>query len=131
MIVIGFVTLMFISRDLNLMSTGIQSAMSRGVDTVKTQKIGFLMASLLTGTVVAVSGPIGFVGLIVPHIIRLIVGPDLRLLLPASIFFGASFLILCDTVARTIIAPTEIPVGIITAMLGGPFFVWLLKRPKT
>ena len=131
MIVIGFVTLMFISRDLNLMSTGIQSAMSRGVDTVKTQKIGFLMASLLTGTVVAVSGPIGFVGLIVPHIIRLIVGPDLRLLLPASIFFGASFLVLCDTVARTIIAPTEIPVGIITAMLGGPFFVWLLKRPKT
>ena len=131
MIVIGFVTLMFISRDLNLMSTGIQSAMSRGVDTVKTQKIGFLMASLLTGTVVAVSGPIGFVGLIVPHIIRLMVGPDLRLLLPASIFFGASFLVLCDTVARTIIAPTEIPVGIITAMLGGPFFVWLLKRPKT
>ena len=131
MIVIGFVTLMFISRDLNLMSTGIQSAMSRGVDTVKIQKIGFLMASLLTGTVVAVSGPIGFVGLIVPHIIRLMVGPDLRLLLPASIFFGASFLVLCDTVARTIIAPTEIPVGIITAMLGGPFFVWLLKRPKT
>ena len=131
MIVIGFVTLMFISRDLNLMSTGIQSAMSRGVDIVRTQKIGFLMASLLTGTVVAVSGPIGFVGLIVPHIIRLMVGPDLRLLLPASIFFGASFLVLCDTVARTIIAPTEIPVGIITAMLGGPFFVWLLKRPKT
>ena len=131
MIVIGFVTLMFISRDLNLMSTGIQSAMSRGVDTVKIQKIGFLMASLLTGTVVAVSGPIGFVGLIVPHIIRLMVGPDLRLLLPASIFFGASFLVLCDTVARTIIAPTEIPVGINTAMLGGPFFVWLLKRPKT
>jgi len=113
------------------MSTGIQSAMSRGVDIVRTQKIGFLMASLLTGTVVAVSGPIGFVGLIVPHIIRLMVGPDLRLLLPASIFFGASFLVLCDTVARTIIAPTEIPVGIITAMLGGPFFVWLLKRPKT
>jgi len=131
MIVIGFVTLIFISRDLNLMSTGIQSAMSRGVDIVKIQKIGFLMASLLTGTVVAVSGPIGFVGLIVPHIIRLMVGPDLRILLPASIFFGASFLVLCDTVARTIIAPTEIPVGIITAMLGGPFFVWLLKRPKT
>ncbi len=93
MIVIGFVTLLFISRDLNLMSTGIQSAMSRGVDIVRTQKIGFLMASLLTGTVVAVSGPIGFVGLIVPHIIRLMVGPDLRLLLPASIFFGASFLV--------------------------------------
>lgn len=121
---------MLIGRDLNLISTGVQSAMSRGVDVIKVQKIGFVMASLLTGTVVAVSGPIGFVGLIVPHIVRLLVGPDLRLLLPASMFFGASFLILCDTVARTIIAPTEIPVGIITAVLGGPFFVWLLKRPK-
>jgi iron complex transport system permease protein len=130
MIFIGFSILMLIGRDLNLISTGVQSAMSRGVDVIKVQKIGFVMASLLTGTVVAVSGPIGFVGLIVPHIVRLLVGPDLRLLLPASMFFGASFLILCDTVARTIIAPTEIPVGIITAVLGGPFFVWLLKRPK-
>ena len=104
--------------------------MSRGVEVIKIQKIGFVMASLLTGTVVALSGPIGFVGLIVPHIVRLMVGPDLRILLPASMFFGASFLILCDTLARIVIAPTEIPVGIITAMLGGPFFVWLLKRPK-
>ena len=131
MIFIGFGVLMFYSRDLNIISTGIQSAMSRGVEVIKVQKIGFIMASLLTGAVVALSGPIGFVGLIVPHIVRLIVGPDLRILLPASIFFGASFLIICDTLARTIIAPTEIPVGIKTAMLGGPFFVWLLKRPKT
>jgi len=104
--------------------------MSRGVDVVKIQKIGFVMASLITGAVVAVAGPIGFVGLIVPHIMRLIVGPDMRLLLPSSLFFGASFLIICDTVARTIIAPVEIPVGVITAMIGGPFFIWLLKRPK-
>ncbi|MBJ79000.1 MAG: iron ABC transporter permease [Nitrospinaceae bacterium] len=130
MIFIGFGVLMVFSRDLNVISTGIQSAMSRGVEVVKVQKIGFIMASLLTGAVVSLSGPIGFVGLIVPHIVRLIVGPDLRILLPASMFFGASFLIMCDTLARTIIAPTEIPVGIITAMLGGPFFVWLLKRPK-
>ncbi|MCH8156998.1 MAG: iron ABC transporter permease [Nitrospinae bacterium] len=130
MVFLGFAVLMFISRDLNLISTGIHSAMSRGVEVIKIQKIGFIMASLITGTVVAVSGPIGFVGLIVPHIVRLLVGPDMRLLLPASMFFGASFLILCDTVARTVIAPTEIPVGVITAMLGGPFFVWLLKRPK-
>ena len=130
MIFIGFGVLMAFSRDLNVISTGIQSAISRGVEVVKVQKIGFIMASLLTGAVVALSGPIGFVGLIVPHIVRLIVGPDLRILLPASMFFGASFLIMCDTLARTIIAPTEIPVGIITAMLGGPFFVWLLKRPK-
>ena len=131
MIFIGFAVLIFYGRDFNVMSTGIQSAMSRGVDVIKVQKIGFIMASLLTGTVVSLSGPIGFVGLIVPHIVRLIVGPDLRILLPASIFFGASFLIICDTLARTLIAPTEIPVGIITAMLGGPFFVWLLKRPKS
>ena len=131
MIFIGFAVLIFYGRDFNVMSTGIQSAMSRGVEVIKVQKIGFIMASLLTGAVVSLSGPIGFVGLIVPHIVRLIVGPDLRILLPASIFFGASFLIICDTLARTIIAPTEIPVGIITAMLGGPFFVWLLKRPKS
>ena len=131
MIFIGFAVLIFYGRDFNVMSTGIQSAMSRGVEVIKVQKIGFIMASLLTGTVVSLSGPIGFVGLIVPHIVRLIVGPDLRILLPASIFFGASFLIICDTLARTLIAPTEIPVGIITSMLGGPFFVWLLKRPKS
>jgi iron complex transport system permease protein len=131
MIFFGFGVLMLYGRDFNVISTGIQSAMSRGVEVIKVQKIGFIMASLLTGAVVAFSGPIGFVGLIVPHIVRLIVGPDLRILLPASIFFGASFLIICDTLARTIIAPTEIPVGIITAMLGGPFFVWLLKRPKS
>jgi iron complex transport system permease protein len=130
MIVLGIGGLIFVSRDMNLISAGAQSAMSRGVDVAKTQKIGFILASLITGTVVAISGPIGFVGLIVPHIVRLMVGPDLRLLIPCSMFFGASFLILCDSVSRTIIAPAEIPVGVITAMLGGPFFVWLLKRQQ-
>ncbi len=127
-VILGIGGLFFVSRDLNLISAGVQSAMSRGVDVVRTQKIGFIMGSLITGTVVAISGPIGFVGLIVPHIVRLLIGPDLRLLIPGSMFFGASFLILCDTVGRTLIAPAEIPVGVITAMLGGPFFVWLLKR---
>jgi len=127
-VIVGIGGLIYISRDLNLISAGVQSAMSRGVDVVRTQKIGFILASLITGTVVAISGPIGFVGLIVPHMVRLIVGPDLRLLIPCSMFFGASFLILCDTVGRTLISPAEIPVGVITAMLGGPFFVWLLKR---
>ena len=130
MVAVGIGGLIYISRDINLISAGVQSAMSRGVDVARTQKIGFIMASLITGAVVAISGPIGFVGLIVPHIVRLIVGPDLRLLIPCSMFFGASFLILCDSVSRTIIAPAEIPVGVITAMLGGPFFVWLLKRQQ-
>jgi ABC-type Fe3+-siderophore transport system permease subunit len=129
-VIIGSVILMVIARDLNLISSGSQSAMSRGVDVPKIQKVGLISASLVTGSVVAVSGPIGFVGLVVPHIVRLLIGPDQRILIPASMLFGASFLIICDTVARTVIAPTEIPVGVITAMIGGPFFVWLLRRKR-
>lgn len=128
LVLVGAGTLIWVSRDLTLISSGIDAARSRGVNVIRTQKFGFIMASLVTGAVVAISGPIGFVGLIVPHIVRLFVGPDLRLLLPASMLFGASFLMICDTFARTVIAPVEIPVGVITAMLGGPFFVWLLKR---
>jgi len=127
---LGIFILIFISRDLNLISTGVHSALSRGVNVARIQKVGFITASLITGTVVATCGPIGFVGLIVPHTVRLFVGPDLRVLIPASMLFGASFLVACDTLARTILAPTEIPVGIITAMIGGPFFVWLLKRKR-
>ena len=127
---LGIFILMFISRDMNLISTGVHSASSRGVNVGRIQKVGFITASLITGTVVATCGPIGFVGLIVPHIVRLFVGPDLRILIPTSMLFGASFLIICDTFARTLLAPTEIPVGIITAMLGGPFFIWLLKRKR-
>ena len=130
MVFLGIFILMFVSRDLNLISTGVYSASSRGVNVSKIQKIGFTTASLITGTVVATCGPIGFVGLIVPHTVRLFVGPDLRILIPTSMLFGASFLVACDTLARTILAPTEIPVGIITAMIGGPFFVWLLKRKR-
>ncbi len=130
MVFLGIALLGYVSRDLNLISTGVHSATSRGVDVSRIQKIGFITASLITGTVVAITGPIGFVGLIVPHISRLFVGSDLRILIPASMLFGASFLVICDTIARTLIAPTEIPVGIITAMLGGPFFVWLLKRKR-
>ncbi|PIQ98814.1 MAG: iron ABC transporter [Nitrospinae bacterium CG11_big_fil_rev_8_21_14_0_20_45_15] len=126
----GFFVLMLIARDLNLISAGVSTALSRGVNVSRIQKTGFIVSSLITGTVVAFTGPIGFVGLIAPHIVRLIVGPDLRLLLPCVMMFGAAFLILCDAVARTLIAPAEIPVGVITAILGGPFFVWLLKRKK-
>jgi iron complex transport system permease protein len=130
-VIIGSAILMYIARDLNLISSGSQSAMSRGVNVPKIQKLGLVSASLITGAVVAISGPIGFVGLVVPHIVRLLIGPDQRILIPASMLFGASFLIICDTVARTVIAPTEIPVGVITAMIGGPFFVWLLRRRKS
>ena len=81
-----------------------------------------------TGAAVALGGPVLFVGIIVPHIVRLLVGPDHRLVLPASALFGASFLVVCDLIARTVLAPVELPVGIITAIIGGPFFLWLLFR---
>jgi iron complex transport system permease protein len=91
----------------------------------------FLLGSFLTASVTALTGPIGFLGLIVPHALRLAVGADHRLLVPASFCVGAAFLVLCDTVARTALAPEEIPIGVITAMLGGPFFIWLLRSKRS
>ncbi len=130
MVLIGIAILLYFARDFNLVSFGSEPAMSRGVDVMKVQVTGLVSASLITGATVAVSGPIGFVGLIVPHIVRLMIGPDHRLLIPCCLFFGASFMIICDTLARTLLAPTEIPVGVITAILGGPFFLWLLQRQR-
>lgn len=116
------------ARILNVISYGETWAAGRGVDCRKKTWQGFLAGTLLVGTTTAITGPIAFVGLIVPHLIRGIVGPDYRLLLPASVFGGGAFLIVCDTVARTVLAPVEIPVGVITALMGGPFFVWLLWK---
>ena len=86
----------------------------------------FLATSLMMGAVVALCGPIGFVGMMAPHICRLLLGTDHCRLMPATLLFGGTFLTLCDTVARTVVAPAEMPVGVITALLGGPFFLWLL-----
>ena len=115
------------SREWNLVAIGEDWAQSRGVATSRYTLIGYLLSSLLTGTVTALTGPIGFVGLIVPHAVRLAFGADHRLLVPASFFAGAAFLALCDTVSRTVLSPAEVPVGVITAMLGGPFFIWILR----
>ena len=90
--------------------------------------LAFFSASLATGAAVSLGGPIGFIGIVVPHLVRLLVGADHRVVLPASALFGAAFLVACDVVARTVMAPVELPVGIITAMIGGPFFLWLLVR---
>jgi iron complex transport system permease protein len=98
-----------------------------GVEVEWLKWISFLGISLITGVVVSFSGIIGFVGLIVPHLMRMILGPDHRLLIPASALGGAVFLIAADTLARTIISPSELPVGVITAFLGAPFFIYLLK----
>lgn len=114
------------ARIWNVISYGDTWAIGRGVDSRKVTWQGFVVGTVLVGTTTAVTGPIAFVGLIVPHLLRRIVGPDYRLLLPASIFGGGAFLIVCDTISRTLLAPVEVPVGVTTALLGGPFFVWLL-----
>ena len=121
----GFATL---PRVLDLLSVGSESAAARGVDVERTERIALVSASLATGAAVSLAGPVSFVGIIVPHLVRLIVGADHRLVLPASALFGGAFLIGCDLVARTIIAPLELPVGIVTAIIGGPVFLWLLFR---
>jgi len=92
--------------------------------------VAFISASLATGAAVSVGGPVGFIGIIVPHLVRLMVGADHRVVLPASALFGAAFLVACDVVSRTVLAPVELPVGIITALIGGPFFLWLLVRRR-
>jgi iron complex transport system permease protein len=91
---------------------------------------GFLAGSFLVGTITSITGPIGFVGLIVPHALRLRMGADHRILLPCAFFLGAGFLVICDTLARTVMAPTEIPVGVVTSVLGGPYFIWLLRSNR-
>lgn len=124
----GLAAFAWIARPLNLLSLGPDSAESRGLDVVAAQRTAFFSASLVTGAAVSIGGPIGFVGIIIPHLVRLVVGPDHRLVLPAATLFGAAFLVACDLVARTILAPVQLPVGIVTALIGGPFFLWLLIR---
>ena len=135
LVVAGCAVLLYLTHALNLLATGEDLAASRGVEVRRTQRLLFFATSLMVGGVVAFCGPIGFVGMMVPHICRLLVGPDHRALLPATVLFGGAFLVACDTLARTVIAPAEIPVGVLTALLGGPFFLWLLlfgfRRPET
>lgn len=123
--------IIWLSRELNLLMAGDDIAISRGVAVKKVRYLLFFSTSLCVGAIVALCGPIGFIGMMVPHICRLIVGTDHRWLIPASILFGGSFLVVCDTIARLIIAPAEIPVGVITTLLGGPFFLWLLIRSRS
>jgi iron complex transport system permease protein len=127
-VVAGLAMTVLCARDLNLLALGEEPAAHLGLHVERTVKVFFLVASLMTGATVAACGLIGFVGLIVPHAVRLIVGPDHRRLVPASALAGAAFLVLADSFARTAMAPLEIPIGVITAMLGGPFFLFLLRR---
>jgi iron complex transport system permease protein len=126
-VVMAFIILYGLSRHLNLITAGEETALQLGVDIKRTKMICFLVVSLIIGLVVSFSGLIGFVGLIVPHLGRMVLGSDHRLLMPVSALGGAIFLIAADTVARTIISPSELPVGVITAFIGAPFFIYLLK----
>lgn len=127
-LIVAFALFSTLPRALDLISLGADAAAARGVDVIRAERMALVSASLATGATVAISGPIGFIGIVVPHLVRLLVGADHRLVLPGSMLVGAGFLIVCDLIARTVLAPTELPVGIITAIIGGPFFLWLLVR---
>lgn len=124
--VIGSVIIFILTNELNLLMLGEDLAVSRGVALKRVKALLFFATSIMVGGVVSVCGPIGFVGMMAPHICRLLIGANHRYLTPATFVFGGAFLVFCDTLSRTIIAPAEIPVGVITALLGGPFFLWLL-----
>lgn len=129
-LLIGLVLLFKQVRVLNILALGEEPARSLGIDTERVKRFIFLLSALMTGAVVSFSGMIGFIGMIVPHAVRLVVGADHRLLLPASALAGGTFLMVADTVARTAFVPSEVPVGVITALAGGPFFVYLLVWRK-
>jgi iron complex transport system permease protein len=116
------------ARGLNLLVTGEETALQLGIPVEQYKWVLFGVTSLLIGAVVSVSGIIGFVGLIVPHLVRMALGPDHRLLLPLSALWGGIFLVLADTAARLVLAPSEVPVGVVTAALGAPFFIILLRH---
>ena len=127
-VIIGASIIVLLSRELNLFAAGEDIAISRGVNIKRVKNTVFFATSLMVGGVAAVCGPVGFVGMMCPHICRLLVGSDHRYLAPASLLFGGMFLVICDTIARVVFAPAEIPVGIITSLIGGPFFIWLLTK---
>ena len=127
-VVSGILALFYISPQLNVISFGEEDAASIGINTARTRMIAFAIAAAITAIAVSLSGLIGFIGLIVPHGVRLVFGPDHRQLLPLSGIVGAIFLVAADTLARIIVAPAQLPVGVVTAIVGGPFFLVLLVK---
>jgi iron complex transport system permease protein len=126
----GWIALAACARDLHLIATGEESAASLGVDVRGVERIVYAATSLVVGVTVSIGGTIGFVGLIVPHAARILFGQDVRMVMITSFFLGAAFLVLADTLARIVISPGELPVGAITALLGGPVFLLLLRRQQ-
>jgi iron complex transport system permease protein len=128
--IFGLITSYLFCFDLNAFSLGEEEALHLGINIERTKRLLFILASLLTGCSVSIAGIIGFVGLVVPHFVRMFVGGDHRILLMGSFLTGGAFLIFCDTLARTIVSPLELPVGVITGILGGSFFVYALTKKK-
>lgn len=127
---IGIMVLLSYGRTLNLFALGERQAVHLGVNIKRTRLVVLVVSTLITAAAVSIVGTIGFVGLVVPHLVRLIVGPDYRLLLPLSVIFGAIYVLWADTIARTLLSPTEMPLGVVTAFFGAPFFAYLLRRNK-
>ncbi|MDD9821213.1 MAG: iron ABC transporter permease [Nitrospira sp.] len=126
----GGVVLFGLARSLNVLTTGEETSRALGVEVERVKKLIFVVSALMTGAVVSLAGLIGFVGMVVPHVVRMIAGADHRLLLPASALVGGSFLMVADTIARTALSPTELPVGVVTALTGGPVFMYLLVKRR-
>lgn len=129
-ILLSFAAMPFMARGLNAITLGEAAAFHMGVSVQRLKNIAIVTVAAATGASVAVSGGIGFVGIVVPHVLRMVIGPDHRYLLPASALLGGSLLIFADVLARTAVAPAELPIGIITAAVGGPFFLWILLRQR-
>ena len=127
-VLVGFVILYMLSRNLNLIALGEEEAAILGVEVPRVKVSVYLTASLITGAVVSVSGPIAYIGLICPHLGRMMFGSDNRVLFPAVFVFGAVFTLMADTLARTLLSPAELPVGVITALFGAPLFIYLSRR---
>jgi iron complex transport system permease protein len=128
LLLLGSAVLFSQARNYNMIATGDESALQLGVNVRSVKRLSYIVGSFLTGLVVSVSGVVGFVGLIIPHVCRILFGPDHRILLPASFLLGASFLVLADLLSRTLLAPAEIPVGAVTAAIGAPVFIYLLRK---
>ena len=127
-LMLGLAAALPMARGLNLLALGDEAAQQLGIDVERQKKLVLFATSLMVGAAVSAAGLIGFVGLIIPHLLRLLLGPDHRLLIPAAALGGAAFLVLCDTLARSLLGGGDLPVGAITALAGGPLFLWLLRR---
>ncbi|MBU0758775.1 MAG: iron ABC transporter permease [Candidatus Omnitrophica bacterium] len=129
-VILGIIAIFILAQDLNAISIGEEEAIHLGINTETTKKILFFITAMITASLVSICGIIGFVGLIVPHMMRLLVGPNHRVLIPATCLASAIFMIMCDMFSRTILSPLEIPIGVITALIGAPLFIILLKKKQ-